>query len=111
MHNKIIVGIAALALLCTVTSNAAPLENTQGGYLPVGPHYAVVNHCLYLYDGTSWFVLRRPQFDGGLMGGVKWGKGERWCKVGGSRVTAWARTPSTFRDQSKQPVMAQAVNF
>lgn len=113
---KLLSTIAALAALTSTLTpklTAAAVENTQGDYIPSpdNAHYTIVHGQLYANDGARWYVLRRPQFDSGLMAGGHFGKQERWCRVGGSRITSYVRTPSTFRNANKVPVMAQGANF
>jgi len=103
-----------IATIFAITPLAAlAVEDTQGDYIATqgNPYYTVVNGQLYANDGMTWYVLRRPQFDSGLIAGMPYGKQERWCKVGGSRITSYLRTPSTFRNCAKKPVMCQGSNF
>lgn len=109
-----LIAVAVLAAACNTTPNHATgavklHENTTGGYLAPkdSPHYTAVKGTLYAWDGERWFVLRAPEIDSGEMRGARLLKPERWTVAGGSRITTYYRSGSTFRDQDLRPVFIQ----
>lgn len=103
-----LIAISALAQACA-TSNVKLHESVNGGYLApkANPYYTTVNGVLYANDGERWYALRSHEVDAGEIKGAHVVLPERWIVAGGSRVVTYHRTPSTFRDQDKQPVMVQ----
>ena len=107
-----LIAVASFVAACTTTTLTSSVklhENTTGGYLaPAGsPHYQTHGGTLYAYDGTRWYALRAAEVDAGEIRGMKVGTPERWIVAGGSHVTTYHRTPSTFRDQDLRPVFVQ----
>jgi hypothetical protein len=91
-------------LLAAACQSTGTVQNTSGGYMAVAPWYQTRAGVLYATDGEHWYVLKRPEVQGGYVNGAQIGTAEQWVRVGESRTRAYQRTAGTFRDQSKRPV-------
>ena len=100
MKTLLITLLAAVLVGCGTT----PIENTSGGYQGVAPYYTTQRGVLYATDGTHTYWLQRPEMPAGESRGAVVGLPECWRRVGADDTRCYARTQSTFRDQSKLPV-------
>lgn len=101
MKTQLLITLLATLL---VGCGTAPLENTSGGYHAVAPYYTTQRGVLFATDGEHTYWLQRAEVAAGDVRGAAVGLPECWRRSGADDTRCYTRTPSTFRDQSKQPV-------